>query len=193
MTLFLYLCIMKKIITVLITMLIAINASAQSLSLTKINGKKSLVINMVSETDGYDKVEIILKEESIENFVNHLKNWKKKADKMSPSLSKRINFGKPIPGAVDYDFLYFNYKNKTNFASNHFLVPSLYVDNDSKQHFILRGYYKGEDEATSAKKNKAAKEICEFNYAVVIPLNELDSWISRIENKLLDIRFDPSK
>ncbi len=174
-------------------MLIAVSASAQSLGITKINGKKSLVINMVSETDSYNKIEAILKEENIQNFIDHLKKWKVKADKMSPSLSKRIDFGKPIPGAVDFDYLYFNHGGKTSFASNHFLVPSLYVDRNCEQFFILRGYYKGEEDKDSATKVKGKKEICAFNYAVVVPLHELDGWISRIENKLLDFRFDTSK
>lgn len=181
---------MKKFLFLIAVSFLALGCHAQSLDITNINNKKCLLINMKSEQPGFEKVEIVLKEESVTHFVKSLRTWKKKINKMIPSMNGKSGMIKPVPGnTASFDYLFFRHNNGRSYSTQNFLVPELYIEESGAMFLKVRGYYRGDEVSEDGSK----KERCEFNYSALIPVEDLGSYISRIENKLLDIRYNPSR
>lgn len=181
---------MKRILSLIVLSLFAATTFAQELDITKINGNKSLIINMTADIPGIENLEVAFKEKSVTPLVKAMKKWKKRMHRMIPSVKGQNSLIKPIPGIGEYDYLFFRNGNTRNVSTRGYLVPELYIDDNGFLFVRIRSNYRGE-ETIGADGNK--KERCEFNFSCLIPAEEFGNYILRVENKLLDIRYDPSK
>lgn len=174
---------MKKIIFLFLLTICSMSTFAQDLDITTINKEKYLVIRMQSEQAGYENVEIMMNERHAEVFAKRLKLWSRRMANKFHSIKGKNNQDVPIPGSSNFDYIYFSEAGVTGYSLKGFFVPTIHLDELGGICLRLRGYYNGKEYALSKVKRR-----CEFNFTTYIPAHEVNDYISRVENKLLDIR-----
>lgn len=174
---------MKKYIITLIAAIFALGSSAQSIAESKLNGKIYVEVSMECDGASLNNINIMLDKKTADKFIRNLRKVQSKVKKcVQTAETKHLkNYRKTLEGSYSYSKMQFGNADGTNVADsnyNNYLVPYFNVDAEGNSCLVLGGYYSGYNNSNMGSDYDKRTE---FFYYLSIPVNELDSWINKLE------------